>query len=165
MRSHAEKYGLPHRAERERLRPLVEAGRAVCWRCEKPILPGEPWHLGHSDDGLRWEGPEHARCTTSDGGRKGYAAMIDRAVEAAKPRRANDPPTAAQARRTWSRHWGGPEYDERCAACRELGRACPDAVSDQGAAGRPAVAGAWRGVSLPLSVLRATSGRTGRRAA
>jgi hypothetical protein len=56
-------YGWSHQQERARQAPLVESGRAVCWRCRKPIRPGQPWDLGHHDhDRSRYTGPEHAAC-------------------------------------------------------------------------------------------------------
>ena len=34
---------------RARVAPTVEAGEAVCWRCNQSIEPGAPWDLGHDD--------------------------------------------------------------------------------------------------------------------
>ena len=65
-------YGRPHRKVRERLTPIVLAGRVRCARCGDPILPGEPWDLGHVDgDRSRYSGPEHRACNraTTVGGR------------------------------------------------------------------------------------------------
>ena len=42
--------------------PLVAAERVNCARCGEIIEPGTPWDLGHSDDGLDYNCPEHARC-------------------------------------------------------------------------------------------------------
>jgi hypothetical protein len=56
------KYDGPHRRLRGRLAPKVAAGNATCWRCGRPIYPGQLWHLGHHDDGVTWAGPEHALC-------------------------------------------------------------------------------------------------------
>ena len=68
------RYGVVHKAKRRYLAPRVEAGLVDCWRCGKPIRPGEPWDLGHvDDDPLRWAGPEHRRCnraTASSGKRR-----------------------------------------------------------------------------------------------
>jgi hypothetical protein len=42
---------------------MVAAGRAECVRCGFPIMPGEPWDLGHVDGDRRHHaGPEHRRC-------------------------------------------------------------------------------------------------------
>lgn len=63
-------YGSAHAKLRESLRPLVDAGRAVCWRCLRPIAPGEPWDLGHDDlDRSVYRGPEHRRCNRATAGR------------------------------------------------------------------------------------------------
>jgi hypothetical protein len=45
--------------------PIVAAGKAVCARCDQPILPGEPWDLDHDDEDplqRRYLGPSHRRC-------------------------------------------------------------------------------------------------------
>jgi hypothetical protein len=52
-------YDARHRQLREAWRPLVEAGDVDCARCHEPILPGDPWDLGHTDDRTGWTGPEH----------------------------------------------------------------------------------------------------------
>ena len=108
------KYGGPHRELRKRLARAVAAGQATCWRCGSPILPGARWHLGHSDDGRRWMGPEHAYCNTAAGARKTNAQRAK---------------LSATAIARWSRHWYGTHYDERCPDCRARGRACDVATS------------------------------------
>jgi hypothetical protein len=56
-------YGTDHHKLREAWRPLVEAGDVDCARCHEPILPGEPFDLGHDDsDRTKWTGPEHVAC-------------------------------------------------------------------------------------------------------
>lgn len=56
-------YGTEHQALRRSLKPIVEAGQATCWRCQRRIGPGEPWDLGHDDeDRTRYRGPEHVGC-------------------------------------------------------------------------------------------------------
>ena len=119
MRSHAEKYGASHRAIRARLKPIVKAGRAVCWRCGEPIAPNAEWHLGHSDDGTRWMGPEHATCNLRDGGRKRAAELFGPRPEAVV--------TEACSPSRWSRHWAG-GFDVRCPECRAAGTPCADAT-------------------------------------
>ena len=43
-------YGAAHQRIRERYRPLVESGQALCARCQEPIAPGALWELDHADD-------------------------------------------------------------------------------------------------------------------
>ena len=59
------RYGKAHQALRKEWAPKVQAGGVICWRCGKPIEPGEPWDLGHGDGAARdeYRGPEHrGRC-------------------------------------------------------------------------------------------------------
>lgn len=54
-------YGSGHQALRRRWAERVAAGGVDCWRCRRPILPGQNWDLGHSDTDRRtYNGPEHA---------------------------------------------------------------------------------------------------------
>lgn len=56
-------YGANHQRLRREIQPLVDAGRATCWRCGKPIPAGSDWDLGHDDhDRTRYRGPEHVAC-------------------------------------------------------------------------------------------------------
>jgi len=64
-------YDGKHQAERARWAPLVAQGAATCARCLRPIAPGTPWDLGHTDDRTTWTGPEHRRCNRRAGGRNG----------------------------------------------------------------------------------------------
>jgi hypothetical protein len=100
------RYGRGHQQRRRLLAGRVAAGKAVCWRCNKPILPGEAWDLGHADDSNSYGGPEHRACNRGQPAREAWAARA-----------------ASKAGRTrkgirWSRHWYGSGYDERCLACR-----------------------------------------------
>jgi len=57
------------------LRATVEAGGVVCSRCQRPILPGQKWDLGHDDlDRSVYTGPEHARCNRGAPSRRKNAA-------------------------------------------------------------------------------------------
>lgn len=70
--SHARGYGRAHQEERARWAPKVEAGLVDCARCGERLEPGRPWDLGHDDnDRSRYQGPEHAHCNRSAGGRNG----------------------------------------------------------------------------------------------
>jgi len=102
------KYDGAYRQVRQRLARAVAAGQATCWRCGRPIRPGEPWHLGHSDDGSRWMGAQHAYCNTS------AAARMTNAKRNAPAR--------------WSRDWYGDRFDPRCPNCRSRGVVCDAAA-------------------------------------
>jgi hypothetical protein len=56
-------YGSAHKRLRARWVRVVEAGYAVCARCNRPIQPGTPWDLGHDDVNRNvYTGPEHRAC-------------------------------------------------------------------------------------------------------
>jgi hypothetical protein len=67
-------YGPEHQAERERWRPVVESGEAVCSRCHSAIAPDDDWDLDHLDDRSGWSGPAHRSCNRSAGAVKGNVA-------------------------------------------------------------------------------------------
>jgi hypothetical protein len=64
------RYGGQHRKLRRLLGPQVAAGGVACARCGEPILPGEPWDLGHVDGGNGYAGPEHRACNRATAGRQ-----------------------------------------------------------------------------------------------
>jgi hypothetical protein len=60
--------------------PRVEAGLVSCARCKRPIVPEEPWDLGHDDvDRRRCSGPEHRSCNRATAGREREAMTFSRA--------------------------------------------------------------------------------------
>jgi hypothetical protein len=66
------------RTIRKRVRAQHAAGQAVrCWRCPLPILPGQPFDVGHLPgavgSSLHELAPEHRGENRSDGGRRGAA--------------------------------------------------------------------------------------------
>lgn len=64
-------YGAEHEKRRKREAELVEAGQAICWRCNNPILPNTPWDLGHDDnDRTQYMGPEHRACNRATKGHR-----------------------------------------------------------------------------------------------
>ncbi|MFV8319925.1 hypothetical protein [Mycobacterium sp. 23] len=67
-------YGWRHQKARQKLKPIVEAGQVVCWRCNEPIQPWEHWDLGHDDEHRdHYRGPEHSECNRGKRKRRGAA--------------------------------------------------------------------------------------------
>ena len=67
-------YGKPHQKKRADYQKVVDAGAGECWRCGKPINPGDEWQLGHDDhDRSKYRGIECVHCNESTGGRNGAA--------------------------------------------------------------------------------------------
>jgi hypothetical protein len=135
------RYNRAHKALRARLAREVAAGRAVCWRCGKPILPRSEWHVGHDDFGQH-VGSEHAFCNLSAAGKRAamLARMQRRALSPSRPippkpkppvspelwgPRDPDPDNSIER---WSRHWSGSEYNPRCPACVARDSACDEAL-------------------------------------
>lgn len=57
-------YGAHHQQTRAHWAPKADAGLVDCWRCGRPIHPGQPWDLGHDDhDRSITRGPEHRHAT------------------------------------------------------------------------------------------------------
>lgn len=64
-------YDSEHQRERNRWRPLVEAGGVTCRRGDGLIQPGEPWDLGHPDaDCPAPRAPEHRHCNRATATRR-----------------------------------------------------------------------------------------------
>ena len=63
-------YGPDHWRLRAILAPEVEAGLRDCAYCGERILPGEAWDLGHRENRLGYNGPEHARCNRATAARR-----------------------------------------------------------------------------------------------
>lgn len=65
-------YGAKHQAERARVKIIVDAGNAHCWRCGGWINPTQPWDLGHDDHNRTvYRGPEHRGRECPAGGNRG----------------------------------------------------------------------------------------------
>ena len=94
------RYNGPHRANRDRLDPVVKTGTVPCVRCGELIKKGESWQLDHRDDGPGWLGPAHVKCNA----RAGWEKMVRN--------QANGNGSGSRVEReaplTWSHRW----YDE-----------------------------------------------------
>ena len=62
-------YGAAHQAKRARL--LAAAYGQPCTRCGRPMLPGQPLDLDHTDNRTGYRGFSHRSCNQQAGGRKG----------------------------------------------------------------------------------------------
>jgi hypothetical protein len=50
---------------------ITQQGGVLCARCGRPINPGDPWDLDHTDDRTAYLGPSHPECNAAAGGRRG----------------------------------------------------------------------------------------------
>lgn len=69
-------YTYTHFKLRKAWAPQVAAGMVQCHAvtCLMPtrwIAPGSDWDLGHTPDRSQWTGPEHRKCSRSDGAVRG----------------------------------------------------------------------------------------------
>ena len=73
-------YGWDHVKKRHAWEPKVRTGQVPCHAAVcleelegrgRYIVPGTPWHLGHTADRTGYTGPEHERCNEADGARRG----------------------------------------------------------------------------------------------
>jgi hypothetical protein len=97
-------YGAQHKALRRSWERKVKAGGVECARCRKPIVPGTPWDLGHSDvDRSVYTGPEHQKCNRSTASRR----RLRHGVCVDDPARGVfwGPPDMRGNQRRWSRAW------------------------------------------------------------
>ena len=79
-------YGMVHQTLRMRFAPKVEAGPVICARCQKQILPGEPWDLGHIDGSTtEYAGPEHRRCNRATAAHKANRTKLARSTSTPPP--------------------------------------------------------------------------------
>lgn len=67
-------YGRAHQVEKDKHRPTVDSGQALCTEpiCLMPdrwIKPGTAWDLSHDRLNGGYLGPSHATCNRAEGGR------------------------------------------------------------------------------------------------
>lgn len=67
-------YGIEHQRARANTAPTVAKGRTPCARCGQPILPGQAWHLDHTNDRTSYLGPSHDHCNLTAAGKASHAA-------------------------------------------------------------------------------------------
>lgn len=92
---------------RAQLAPLIATGQAVCWRCDRPIAPDEPWDAGHresialggSPDARRV--PEHRHCNRSAGARLGKALRANPSTRRRLAAWLPDAPRESTPRQVW----------------------------------------------------------------
>ena len=58
-------YDAAHHRLRAQWKPAVDRGEVLCGACGRPIVPGTPWHLGHSADRSSAV-PWHRLCNLQD---------------------------------------------------------------------------------------------------
>jgi hypothetical protein len=75
--SSARGYGSTHQTRRSAVARDVAEG-TLCARCGQPILPGQAWDLGHTDDRTGYSGPEHATCNRGAPRKLGRNAFFSR---------------------------------------------------------------------------------------
>lgn len=87
------KYGHTHRVIRADWQRRIDDGEDVrCWRCSKPIRPGDAWDLGHvPGDPTQYAGPECVGPNRSDGARRSHANRASAPIV----------PIGEQQTRTW----------------------------------------------------------------
>ena len=68
------KYRHRHQQLRRRWAPLVRAGGVNCSRCHQPIMPGQPWDLGHiPGNPYQYAGPQHRHCNRNTSSERAVA--------------------------------------------------------------------------------------------
>ena len=97
-------YGTAHQKQRAKWAKQVDAGTAYCARCGRPINPGTPWDLDHTEDRSGYLGPSHARCNRATAG-KGKRKRRRKAT--ARPSVQPLSGWIGPNGERWSRDWGG----------------------------------------------------------
>lgn len=65
-------YDAEHDRERAKWKAILDRRPWPCGRCPEQIMPGQLWHLDHTDDRAGYIGPSHDHCNLSAAGKAAH---------------------------------------------------------------------------------------------